>query len=313
VTQLPDVLREARPGAPAELRERVLALAAEPPISGRRLASRRRLAFALAAAALVGVAVAGAVVGLTRSPGGGPQGSVTLAGEALRGVAHGSSGAPADQAAQAFKQSAAGSARTALAPATFPPSPTRFQDYRASLQLQVKDAAALSDRTKRAMRIARQLGGFVASVRFGSGGKSGSATLVLRVPTPKVPVAVERLSELGRIVGQDVSIVDVQRRIDALRARVEQSTGDARAAAQRELQRELRRARLSSVAVSLRTPPPVVAKPHHESRLHRTLRIEGEIALYGLVVGGPMAVLLVLVWLAWRTARRAAERRLLGA
>jgi hypothetical protein len=304
VTQLPDALREARPVAPAELRERVLAAAAEPPAS-RRGASRRRLAFVLAAAVLVGVAVAGAVVGLTRSPG------EPSRPQPLAAVAHGAAaGAPTDSAQTL--QSGYGRAVPA-APATFPPSTTRFQDYRASLQLQVKDAAALSDRTKRAMRIARQLGGFVASVQFGTGGKAGSASLVLRIPTPKVPVAVERLSALGRIVGQNVSIVDVQRRIDALRARVEESTGDARAAAQRELQRELRRARLSSVAVSLRTPPPVVAKPHHESRLHRTLRIEGEIALYGLVVGGPIAVLLALAWLAWRTARRAAERRLLGA
>jgi hypothetical protein len=306
VTQLPDVLREARPVASAELRARALALAAEP-AAPRRLLRRRRIAFALAVAALVGVAVAGAVVGLTRSDRAQPQ---TLAAEATRGIAPGAGGAATDSG-----QTLQGGYSRAVpaAPATFPPSPTRFQDYRASLQLQVKDAAALSDRTKRAMRIARQLGGFVASVSFGTGGKSGSASLVLRIPTPKVPVAVERLSALGRIVGQNVSIVDVQRRIDALRARVERSTGDARAAAERELQRELRRARLSSVAVGLRTPAPAVAKPRHESRLHRTLRIEGEIALYGLVVGAPIVALLGLVWLAWRTARRAAERRLLGA
>jgi Domain of unknown function (DUF4349) len=303
VTQLPELLREARPIAPAALRERVLALATEP-AAGRRSVPLRRLTFALAAAALVGIAVAGAIVGLTRSPGG-PSRPQPLAAEAVRGST------PADSA-KTFQGGAGGRAAPA-SPATFPPSTTRFQDYRASLQLQVEDAAALSDRTKRAMRIARRLGGFVSSVSFGTGGESGSASLVLRIPTPKVPVAVEQLSELGRIVGQNVSIVDVQRRIDALRARVERSAGEARAAAQRELQRQLRQARLSSVALSLQTPPPVAAKPHHESRLHRTLRIEGEIALYGLVIGGPIAVLLALLWLGWRTARRVAERRLLGA
>jgi len=301
VTPLLEELREARPAAPVELRERVRLLAAEEPASARRQLPRRRLLLALAVAALVVAAAAGVVVGLTR-PEPKPQ-PVVLQGT-VRGAASGAALAPVG--GQGLQKA------VPAAPAVFPPSSTRFQNYSASLQLQVHDPRALSDRTKQAMRIARSLGGFVVSVDFHSGARNGSATLVLRIPTAQVPAAIERLSGLGRILAQHVSIVDVQRRIDSLRQRVQESSGDTRKAAQQELQRELRRARLSSIAVSLTTPPPVAATPHHESRLVGVLELEGQIALYALVIGGPIALILALLWLGARTARRRAERRLLG-
>ena len=48
------------------------------------------------------------------------------------------------------------------------PSSTRLQQYGAFLSLQVKDLGALSDATKRAMRFARDVGGYVAYVRYSS-------------------------------------------------------------------------------------------------------------------------------------------------
>src|SRR5439155_7381790 len=109
------------------------------------------------------------------------------------------------------------SALPTLKGAALPPSTTRLQDYTATLQLEVRDANALSDRTKRAIGIARRLGGTVSRVDVSTSGRSGSALVVLRIPTSKVTKALDELSGLGRIVGQHVALVDVQRRIDALR------------------------------------------------------------------------------------------------
>jgi hypothetical protein len=309
VTQLLDELRDARPAAPGELRARVRAIAAEESTPARRWLPRRRLALGAAAVALSGMAAAGVVVGLTRTQE--SQSTVSHGQLVLGAPTHAAS--PSDVLAPKTFSAEGSSRQRALGPAVFPPSTTRFQNYSASLRLEVANPRLLSDRTKQVMRIARSLGGFVASVDFRSGARSGGATLVLRIPTARVPDAIERLSGLGRILAQHVAIVDVQRRIDALRKRVEQATGDARAAAQRELQRELRAARLSTVAVALTTPAVVPARPHHESRLVQVLELEGQIALYALVIGGPIVLLLALLWLGARTVRRRSEQRLLGA
>jgi hypothetical protein len=289
VTQLPDVLREARPVASAELRERVRLLAAPEPAPRRRL-PWRRLALVAVPAALAAAAIAGVVVGL-RDRGTPPQPVV-------------------------LQSAVAGSARGGtekLAPTTLPPSSTRFQDYRASLTVEVPNANAVSDRTKRAVRIAQRLGGVVSRVDVSTSGRRGSAFVVLRVPVDKVTIAVAQLGDLGRILDQHVSVLDVQHRIQLLREKVRNSTGEARKAAQQQLFQELLRARLATISVELRTPTPVAPLPHHTSTAGRILHAEGRIALYAGLIGGPLLALALAAWLGWRGLRRLSERRLLGA
>jgi hypothetical protein len=291
VTQLPDALREARPVVSLELRERVRLIAAPEP-TPRRILPWRRILVMAAPTALAAAAIAGVVVGLQNR--GRPQ-PVVLQGQALES-GHGS-------ALQAAPTRSAGIA----------PSTTRFQDYRASLTLEVPNANALSDRTKRAVRIGQRLGGVVSRVDVSTSGRRGSAIVVLRVPTAKVTTAIAQLGELGRILDQHVSVLDVQRRIDTLRQKVRDSTGDARKAAQQQLFQELRNARLSAISVALRTPAPVVPKPHDTTTTGRILHAEGRIALFAGLIGGPLLALALAAWLAWRGLRRLSERRLLGA
>jgi hypothetical protein len=285
---LPELLLAARPVAAPDLRERVRAIAAAEPAPRRRL-PRRRIALAGGLAAVLAAAAAGLAVGLSgHHPAAAHFGPVVVAGSA-RG-------------------------QRVLGPTALPTTPGRLQDYRAHLELQVANAAVLSDRTKRAMRIARRLGGVVTKVDLASHGRSGTALIVMRVPIGRVQDAIGELGALGRIVNQHVVVTDAQRRIETLRKQVQGSTGTARQAAQAQLERELRKARLSTVAVGLRTPPvpvPVPALPHRESTAVRILEAEGRIALYAGLIAGPFLLLGVAVWLVVRTLRRRSERLLL--
>jgi hypothetical protein len=289
VTQLPELLRESRPVASSELRERVRLIAAPEPVPRRRV-PWRRLTLVAVPAALAAAAIAGVVVGL-RERSAQPQPVVVR-------------GAAADSARTGLQK---------LAPTVVPPSSTRFQDYRASLTVEVPNANAVSDRTKRAVRIAQRLGGVVARVDVSTSGPRGSSYVVVRVPVDKVTTAVAQLGELGRILDQHLAVLDVQRRIEQLREKVRTTTGDERKAAQQQLFQELRRARLSTISVELRTPEPVVPVPHHTSTAGRILHAEGRIALYAGLIGGPLLALALAAWLGWRGLRRISERRLLGA
>jgi hypothetical protein len=291
VTQLPEVLREARPVASPELRERVRLIASPEPAPRRRL-PWRRVSLAAVPAALAAAAIAGVVVGL-RDRGAQPRPLVLQSGAA-----------PADSARAGLQK---------VAPSVLPPSSTRFQDYRASLTLEVPNANAVSDRTKRAVRIAQRLGGSVARVDVGTSGRTGSSYVVVRVPVDKVTTAIAQLGALGRILDQHVAVLDVQQRIRQLREKVRATSGEERKAAQQQLFQELRRARLSTISVALRTPEPVVPLPHHDSTAGRILHAEGQVALYAALIGGPLLALALAGWLAWRGLRRASERRLLGA
>jgi hypothetical protein len=290
VTQLPDLLREARPVAPAALRERVRLIAAPEP-APRRVIRWRRIALVAAPAALAAAAVAGIAVGLQDRSRPQPQPLALSVGTA--------SGAQGDL--------------RKVAPSVLPPSTTRLQDYRASLTLEVASANAVSDATKRAVRIAQSLGGVVERVDVSTSGRGGSAYVVLRVPTDKVTSAVARLGALGRIVSQHVAVLDVQRRIDALRLKVRDATGAERKTAQQQLFAELAKARLSTVSLALQTPAPAVPVPHRTSTAGRILHVEGRIALYTGLIGGPLFGLALAAWLARRALRRLSERRLLGA
>jgi hypothetical protein len=292
----PESLRAARPTAPPELRARVrLIAAAEEPALRRRL-PWRRISLVGVPVGLAAAAAAGLVIGLN---GAHNQPTVRI----------GAAGTRPGVQAGGTSRSLAPSLKTA----TLPPSAARLQDYTATLELQVPDANAVSDRTRRALEIARRLGGTVARVDVSTSGANGSALVVMRVPTAKVTTAIDELSGLGRIVGQHVSLVDVQRRIDALRTRVRNAHGAERTRLQKQLLAEVRDAKLSTIALQLQTPAPEVLTSHGESRAHSILEAEGRVGLYLGLVGGPLLVLCLAAWLAWRGARRLAERRLLGA
>jgi hypothetical protein len=317
-------LQETRPLAPPELRDRVRAIAATatPP---RRRITWRRAALVLVPAVL---AIAAGAVVLGR----GTEQRRVERGPATDRVAS-PSAAPRGGLQKTFGSGGAAAPHTTLAPA---PSATRPQDYDATLRLRVPGPSALSDATKRAVRIATSLGGFASVVDVNVDGKHGDALLRLRVPVDKVQVALRRLSELGTITGESVQVQDVkpqldsldrktaqlQRQLHALRAQPSTPQLQRRIAAltaqierlQRSRAGTIRRTRLATIRLELATPAPP-APPHHgHGPLHGAvvaLTWLGIGALYALIVGGPVLVLLVAGWLAWRGHRRLAERRLL--
>jgi hypothetical protein len=202
----------------------------------------------------------------------------------------------------------------------FPSTSSRLQQYGAFMRLQVKDLGALSDATKRAMRLARDVGGYVAYVRYSSPSHGqGSASLIVRVPVDRVQDVIEEYSNLGTILSQKINIVDVTkaveeqaREIARLKAQIAQIEAGGVTQRERyrlaELQARLdyltkhraatvRRAQFARVALELAT------KPKHRAaastgRFDRTmsdaggvLLREAEILLYALIVAGPLLLL----------------------
>src|SRR3954470_1034002 len=151
-------LRAHRPVAPAELRERVRQLAAEAPARRQRFTWRRALVVAVVVAGLAAVA---GVLG-TRDGGQRSAHDVIAPSGAPREVAGGLGAA--DQAAPALK-AAAGTAPSPTTGSAFrlgqvpPPSGTNAQRYAATLTLRLKDSAAVSAATNKALRIAAAMGG----------------------------------------------------------------------------------------------------------------------------------------------------------
>ena len=312
-------LRAARPVAPAEVREHVrrIAAAAEPE-RRPRLTWRRGLVVALPLAA----ALAGAALlvprGSHRAAVQPPQPYTSAAG----------SGAAARVKAAAPAQSAAAIPR---------PSPNRVQRIGASLQLRVPNTQAVSDTTKQAVAIARSLGGYPSRLTVDAQGRSGYANIVFRVPKQHVQQAVARLSALGTIVGENVTIQDLQTQVDAsarklkrLEARLaywqaQPQTEQAQkqvasfTAAIAKLRRSraatIRTASFATLALQLTTrpAPPVVHQGHGPLHgLATALRWLGIGAIYALALGGPVVLLLALCWLAARTVRRRREDALLS-
>jgi len=264
-------------------------------------------------------------------------------------VASGSGGKKAAQGklAPASPPGLLDTSRAAPRPARPPaPSGSRLQLYAVAIELGVGDVSSV---TKRALVLTRSLGGYVRSVRYGSERASGSASLVLRVPTGKVQRAVVEFASLGRILGQHVSIEDVQPQVDAryralqglrvqaasLRAKLAAAglTDARRAALELRLARaqahlaELRqvqqqsisRARFATVSLGLEPHRRAVVVPPAPGRIGRALHQIGqvlvrelEILLYVVLVGAPFAVLAALVLAGRRSYRRRAERQLIA-
>ena len=272
---LTNELRLAKPRAPEQLRERVLALSERPVRESRfsfSLPSRhtvRRVAFVAAPAAV----------------------AVALGGAAIHGIAN--SGTPnqhqaarveADQPTRTTttetfgdgvpknvprKSDTGGLALTGpsktfapFAPQALPPSANRLQHYQASLTVRVDGLDALSPSTQKAMRIARGLGGYVVSATFNAA-KEGASALVFKIPVGRVQQAIARFSALGAIAAQNIQITDLQaqfsqlvKRIGALRvaiAKVDDRLADTSLSNEERVRLEQRRARLASGLEALKT------------------------------------------------------------
>jgi hypothetical protein len=313
-------LRSARPIASAALRERVQAVAAQPSPERRHFAFPFKRVVLVAAPAALALAVGGALVHGLVSSGPRPRASA------------GSSGAPVRTLTvpgALGSRSASEDLRQAI-----PNAGGRLQQYAASLRVQVKDLGALSDATKRAMRFARLLGGYVASIEYGAPKNGrGGASIIVRVPVNRVQDAIEEYSGLGTILSQHVSILDVTKavqeqareiaRLQAEIARLEAGgvTPDERSRLNAEKARldylikrkaaTVRRAQFARVALELTTKPKKSAAP--AGRFDRTLGDAGgvllreaEILLYALIVVGP----LLLLGMAVIAAGRLRDRRL---
>jgi hypothetical protein len=308
-------LRAARVPAPVELRERVRLVASAAPAPTRRLTWRRALVVVVPLAA----AVAATIV-VTRPSH--ERAAVT--------VQHGSIAAAGAQP----------SVRRAAAPEgiAVPNAKARVQTVDATLALRVQRAAAVSDAVKRAVRIVGSLGGFAASVHANTFGRNASADLTLKVPRAHVQQAMTRLAQLGTITAEQVDVTDqqaglnatdreiarLQKQIRALRAQpVSPATTRRIAALTAQVQRlqrseaETRRtAHYATVSLHVSNAQPAGPPKHHgHGPLHGVvvaLRWLGIGAVYALAVGVPVAIVLVLAWLAVRLVRRRREDALLG-
>ena len=326
-------LRALPTSAPPQLHERVRGLGE--PASRRKLVARRplRRAVAVVASACALALVVAAVV----------HGVLSSASKSER------AGAPPTlpgHGAAVGSVPLAPPQRSLVLP---PPSPTRHQEYQADLRVRVEDYDALGRQTAAAMRIATDLGGFVASVDQSSAkGTPGEAYVVLRVPVANVERAMMRLSALGTVLDQHVSIVDLEQtvrqqrdRIRALSIRIATITAalrrplpaDVRLRLQFQLddarralaqvggsqKATLRTAALSRIALTLTTQRAAASTTHHRGRFGSAvanagdfLAAAGAVGLLVLIVISPLLLLGLLWWYGARAWRRRDERRLLA-
>ena len=310
-------LRAARVSAPNHVREqvRLIAAAAAPP--PRRLTWRRALVVALPVAA----AVAAAVI-VTRPSGNHGATPAILHGDA----AQVERGAPTTTPSFRAQKSLGGVAATP-APA---PSTKRAQTYGAYLALRIGTRTGVSDGVKRALAIASSLGGYPVSVHASSSTTGAQADLALKVPRTHIAQAIARLSALGTIVGEQVDVQDAQAGLNAtdrLIARLQKQLAELRAQEQTDvvkqriaaltsriqiLQRReaatLRATRYATVRLHLATKPVATPPKHHgHGPLHGlgvAFRWIGIGAVYAGALGGPLVVLIALVWFAARAIRR---------
>lgn len=292
-------LRAARVPAPTEVRERVRLVAAQAP-------SQKRFTWKRAAVVLVPVAAAiAASIVFTR-----PSDRPTAVQPSLSLTVADSARAPAS--------------RPPLAPKALnvPSRPNRVQDYAATLRLRVE---SISDAIKSSLRITSSAGGYPVSVHA----RGGEANLVLRIPRVRVQDTLARLSRLGSITTESVDVVDRQaglnttaRTIARLQARLRSETDPKKRAAlttrierlQRAAATTRRIAHYATVRLQLATPR-AATKDDGRGPLHGVgvaLRWAGIGAVYALALGGPLVLLVALVWLGVRAVRRRREDALLS-
>jgi hypothetical protein len=235
--------------------------------------------------------------------------------------------------------------RAGLAPFT---TAKRLAELRAILTLKVEDRAQLSSATAKAMRIVSSLGGYIASARYQTPSRGvATSTLTLKVPATHAQDALTRISALGVILSQNVSLKDLQRpvtveadRIKTLQGKIadlERSLSDSSLTSQTRSQLQvqlanarvnlhslqaqrsakIRRGRLATITLTLTTGG-VPKTPSHPSRIHKAIDrawngLSSEIswATMALIVASPFLLLVAALAVLVRYRRRREERRLL--
>ncbi len=330
------LLRAHAPHAPEGLRARVLA-PKPAPLRRWTLPPRRFALVALPAA--LGLAVTAALVsGIVRSgnhPAAVPQSPAAVAGGTVTDSFSAAPSRVGAGGAQGYKLKAADTPTV---------SSSRLAHTDASLQIRVADTDALSSATTRATQIATSLGGYAKSVDYRTPKNgNGAAYIELRVPAQNVKTAISRLAGLGTIVSQQLSVTDLESKLETQSAQIAQlrrRVAALRAAladpALPEAQRVLLQIRLAeskralaqrlsarkgtvSAGATARISLVIgtekaIAPLAHRGRLGRMLHsavgflaLEAMIALYALIVISPLALAAALIWL-WR--RRSVDRLL---
>jgi hypothetical protein len=362
-------LRASAPPAPERLRARVEAIAAREPrgrASWREWFQPRRALVVLAPAAFAAMLAVAVGHGVFDSGPAAresasafqPQTRKALGSERARaGIKTPSSGTPRSVGGGSTDDvhgalPAPNTARLQALPANTiatapPPATTRKQDYRATLTVRLPSTGRMSDAVKDAINATRAWGGYVVSAQYAAS-RNGDANLVVRVPIQHVQAAVQRFSNLGTLTAQDVSIRDVQAKLNAytrqlldlreqiakLRVQLTHATTDAeRAAIELRISRATRaaaglraeqkalsrQAAFATVTLTLTTRGAAAAAPAKQGDVERTLRdaasilaLELAYGLFALIVAAPFALLALLIWMGSKVARRRADDRLLG-
>jgi Domain of unknown function (DUF4349) len=363
--RLQGLVREVRaeaPAAPEALRERVLTRAATPPrrrvLRGNGLLvgrlPRRRLVLSIALP-LVALAMIGSALVLRG-------GSASRGDESDAPAAADMAEAATEEGAQVAPSQTTPAADFELESKGDSPGRTlagaggdsalvprgRAVDVDLWMELRLGDADELSAAAREAMKITRELGGWVAGSDVDTNGREGTAELELRVPVGRVEDAVVELADLGTVTGQRVETEDLQAGIDSRTRRIERLERSIRVLELRlesgtlepeeelrvrlELERrrneaaDLRRANLgdrreaatSELTLLLHTREAEARQDEDEGGAAgaagdalELLGKAGAVALYLAIVLSPILLLLVLLWLALRTRSRRVETQLL--
>jgi len=204
--ELTAALRDETPSAPASLRDRVAMIAITPPPPRRTFTFRRALLWTAPATALAALAVAVVVGVFTSANPSAPTAEPRSEQRAVQNLDR--------KFAAPLPQQQSRAVTTAGAKGGPAPSRRRAQQVQASLRLLVDDPDDLSAATQSALRTTRRLGGYVVAVDYGTPeATEGRATLRVRVPVSRVQAAVVDFSNLGRILGQQTRITDLQQRL----------------------------------------------------------------------------------------------------
>jgi Domain of unknown function (DUF4349) len=347
--RLQGLVRELRADVPAPeaLRERVLTLE---PNSPRGPLRRRRVlvvAVALVALGLIGSAVV--LNGGASSYDDAPTAAPVEEGGAEDAKATPSPTTPAVDVE--LESQGDSPSRTTLAGATGESALVprgRAVDVDLWMELRLGDADELSATAREAMKITRELGGWVAGSDVDTKGREGTAELELRVPVARVEDAVVEFAHLGTVTSQRVETEDLQAGIDARTRRIERLERSIRVFELRlesgtldpeeelrvrlELERrrneaaDLRRANLgdrreaatSELTLLLHTREAQALQDEDEGGAAgaagdalELLGKAGAVALYLAIVLSPILLLLMLLWLALRKRSRRVETQLL--
>jgi hypothetical protein len=356
-------LRATAPAAPARLRARVDEIAARTPpapASWRAWIQPRRALLVAAPTAVAAMLVVAVAHGLSSSPA-----RSNALSDDVGSAVYGAQKTPSRTAPRTHERALAPlsiakgkavgtGARQGINPATADraatpqPARGRAQDYRATLTVRLPSVDRMSDAMQKAIRATRAWGGYVVAANYDVPGADGDARLIVRIPVQHVQAAIQRFSDLGTLAAQDVSIRDLQAKLDGytrdllatreriakLRVKLAHAETDAERAslelqiahAQRaaaELRAEQvalkRQASFANVTLTLTTRDAAAAAPHKEGRIERTLgdavsilALELVFVLYGLIVAAPIALIAAIAFFAARVTRRRADDRLLG-